>query len=76
MTTPTPQEIADAVQLADDLAAKAAGRMTDAEALAAKDDALAAMTAARDAMTAVRDALAAQVDTLTAKIAAAVAALG
>lgn len=68
MPTPTPQQIADAVQLADDLASKAAGLPTDAEALAAKDAALTAMTDARDL-------LASQVGTLTAKIVAARAAL-
>lgn len=37
MTTPTPAEIAAAVQAADDLASVAAGQLTDAQALAAKD---------------------------------------
>lgn len=50
MPTPTPQQIADAVQIADDLASQAAGQPTDAEALAAKDAALSAMTTARDAL--------------------------
>jgi hypothetical protein len=74
--TPTPQEIADLVQQADDAASKAAGRMTDTEALAAKDSAITAKDAALTAALAAKGDAEAKVAAVRQSLQNALAALG
>lgn len=69
MPTPTPAEIAAAVQAADDLASVAAGQLTDAQALADKD----AQISARDDHIAAQNVQISARDTLIASLQAKIA---